>query len=1598
MTRYSELLQEPAPKEAQGETPYDRLLKMGVKPVNFHGTPHRDDPLTGPPPGARTEPRAAPLTYGEELKAKTGYVARGLAQLPAALLGLAEIKARFSFNPAAAEGYGKARETVADAGGLFGAEVAGMDRQLEGAGTIERAASRGIPQGLGSAASMLAGGAAAGGSRAAIAGTGAIVEATAGYYEAKAAGAGEDKAAMAFAAGLPLGALEAFGIGRALGAANKATGGAVMQRIVREALREGGEEVVQEIVQTVGGNLAAQGLYDPERGLLEGVPEAALSAAVLGTGIGGAAGGMQGQVDGAAETAEATPVLGVENAATHTGMPQEAGSTARPGASALEPTTPPPPAVAAIEQPISLGAGAAPATTTEAPAAEAQVGGGVVPAPGSLEELHEIAQGASLIREERRWTDAVTTPDSRVRHDAGWVGKVIEGAEDPVNGEGRAGMALVEHDGKQEWVSALKLSPAFGRETEIEPPPLTVESQKAAASEAVELDPEVTPEEVAAEVARMEAEEAVAKLPTEPGLFGKQKRPPKPRKEGAPVKVTQPNLIDVQPGDQRGQQTIESLAEAPAKKKVKRTPGKRYPSGSVGEPRSVVDFVVEAGGIDLRKGFTDQHGRKGGEFGDLWERLRKKEAGRQIPGLIYGPESKAKGQGLTPDDMTQALEGFGFRGEDGGRPTLNDLIDWLNDEVQHDTPHYHPDMAPLPEQTGDEWRRLEGNWDVVKQFSGKPILEAFSFPPPLFDGLERTTAEKKPGQLVGPESTLDAARRVAQDKFIRVQRAREATGDTREQTDAPGHIELFEGKVEEHIRKGEDRFIEPIKRLAAGSGIELFHDADAPVAASEKPALDLYLLARGAAERNAVISERTKGAITADAGIDTQTAAAIVKAAESGPQGEVYKDLGQRFDTLNRRALDIGRRTGLISQEQIDAYRKTFGEHYAPRRTNVEGGAGAKGRGFGVPKADLHKRAGGRESLPDSPLVFALMQYNQAAVLGEKNVVSESLAKLIEENPAPGYWRVRQADKPSTEGFESKPDTTIPFKRNGVPYVIETSDPLLARAMLNLGASNSGRLIGGIGKVMRVLAMTRTTLSPEFIARNLVKDSQTAFVNMSGERGFKAAGKMLARTGKSIRAVYRVLSDDTAKGEMEDAYRRLRDAGGTVGWFTTPTYDELATRIEKDLSALKKGPASSRTIYGALRAAGEWIEMANRAVENGIRLSAFVEAEKAGMSQFAAARLSKNLTVNFNKKGEWGTVANALWMFSNAGIQSSIRQAKAIAGSRKVQAVLGAAVVMGAAESILNRMIGGVDDDGEDEYDKLAEFIKRGNVILMAPPGSKLEEIAKSLPEMFGAKTESGGWYLKIPKPYGYGLFHDFGRQIADVVAGQREPSEAASSFAAGAWNDLFPFGSTMPTLMEPAFEIARNRKYGDRPIHPEEFPGEVTSDAANFFDSASKPSREAAKFLNSLGIPGIKEGGDELRSGPLDFHPDTLDYLVKWLTGGTGTFALNTKKVADSLQGKQKLEANDIPFWRTFVGAPYAGWTRERFYDNLRLYDEAKARQKKGLELSDFERAILAEAAFKGARNHAKKLRDAEDQAALDTYMERINRLVFDLKAPKKP
>jgi hypothetical protein len=128
----------------------------------------------------------------------------------------------------------------------------------------------------------------------------------------------------------------------------------------------------------------------------------------------------------------------------------------------------------------------------------------------------------------------------------------------------------------------------------------------------------------------------------------------------------------------------------------------------------------------------------------------------------------------------------------------------------------------------------------------------------------------------------------------------------------------------------------------------------------------------------------------------------------------------------------------------------------------------------------------------------------------------------------------------------------------------------------------------------------------------------------------------------------------------------------------------------------------------------------------------------------------------------------------------------------------------GFLQEMLNAALSDLDDDGELVYDKLSEFEKSRNFVVMA----------------------KGPWgaYLKFPMPWGYGAFHALGRNIGGDDARPRHRDRArqhrgrlSSTPSTRSAGRIRSSTSSRRPSCDPIVDLERNRDFANRPIMPDQ-------------------------------------------------------------------------------------------------------------------------------------------------------------------------------------
>ncbi|EGO8979346.1 LPD38 domain-containing protein [Escherichia coli] len=814
-----------------------------------------------------------------------------------------------------------------------------------------------------------------------------------------------------------------------------------------------------------------------------------------------------------------------------------------------------------------------------------------------------------------------------------------------------------------------------------------------------------------------------------------------------------------------------------------------------------------------------------------------------------------------------------------------------------------------------------------------------------------------------PEETI-ASRfvRQMQDKFQVLKAVQENIRKTGGKVDDSNNAymaeELFHGKAENDLNVMKERYVQPLAKLLA----------DYKIAQAD---LDEYLYARHAPERNAHIAKINPKMPDGGSGMTNAEAAEIMQRVRNSGKQAQYDRLAGIIDDMLARRRELIREAGLEENGVVDAWQNAY-RYYVPLKgQDVDGVVSLPrtGKGFTIGGRES-RQAMGRASRAQSPSTQAIQDLSESLIRHRKNEVGNAFLKLVQDNPDKDYWQVFTDDRPDTmrtiaerkdqetgETIREVVERPVPMammadryfttKKNGKTYYIKLHDPRLMRAMKNMGPETSNAVIRTLGKVNRFLATVNTSYNPEFLVSNFIRDVQTAVMNLKAEQG-RSDGKLkgldnlsalavVKDSRSAMSAVYASLRGKTLTGngaQWQKVWKEFVEDGGKTGWFNMGDLEGQQKEMDR-LVSLAKGGWKGQSI-GAWNSFLNLVEDANGAVENALRLSAYKHARDAGLSRQQAASLAKNMTVNFNRRGEQGALMNSLYMFANASIQGTanlVRTLGHLNGDGPLlerlrwknlnvpQKIALAAVGAGYLLGSLNRSVAGEDDDGVNWYDKVPSHVKERNLVIMK--------------SVFGGKA---GEYWSIPLPYGYNVFFLLGHTAEGVAAGDLTASRAAGNVVGGVLGAFSPIGSetsetlsgallknAAPTILRPFANLAMNENFMGAQIYQENMPfGTPKPDSQLGRRSTPEAYKAFASWLNAF------SGGSQYRPGAVDITPESLKYWVDYISGGTGRFISKTTDAAVKSLNGIDIPEQQVPFLGKISGEvmPYAD--QQKMYDRM--------------------------------------------------------------------
>lgn len=782
--------------------------------------------------------------------------------------------------------------------------------------------------------------------------------------------------------------------------------------------------------------------------------------------------------------------------------------------------------------------------------------------------------------------------------------------------------------------------------------------------------------------------------------------------------------------------------------------------------------------------------------------------------------------------------------------------------------------------------------------------------------------------------TMDNAIRAIQNNKIDMKRVRdsiaERLGNVNEDADAYLNEELYHGKVAARVESIYKDSVEPIlaKIAVAAKNVGLTMDD-----------VNQYLHARHAPERNAAMKAINPDMKNNEAlsGMSNQEAAKVMADFTAAGKDKALALIAKDVDQLLTNTRTDLVADGLEDAGVVSAWEAAY-KHYVPLQRDIGSSGTPKGMGFSV-RGPESKRAVGSNKEVVNILANIVAQAETAAIRAEKATVGRSLLAMARQYPNPDFWTV---DKAPTKPRINK-DTGL-VERNAVDPLYQTADNVImvkdygqehfivfnqkneramavAKAMKNLDIAPMNKILEVANKGTRFLASLLTQRNPLFWLTNFARDVQGAMLNLEGTEAEGLQREVMANLPDAFKGMHSLVRGE-GRGQWARYAKEMQEAGGTTGYMQAfENSDARMKDLETEVARMQQGKADPRRLA---RMTLEFVDDYNDIIENAVRLSVFQAAREGGASTAKSASIAKNITVNFNRKGNLTPPINALYMFFNASVQGTARLLQAAATSKTAQAAVGGIAVMGFMLDMLNRMAAGDDDETKrNRYDLIPEFEKSRNWIFMNPmrPGE----------------------YVKVPLPLGPHVFHNTGRLLSDAI--NRDDARNASEYGwsiAGIFLDAFsPLGQAAsagqliaPSVLDPVLQVTENKSFTGAPVYKsaDRF-GKTDPKPAytRYFESTPDVWKGASRMLNDV------SGGDKVKPGMVNIEPDILKHVFYTLTGGPGRTLDQTIDMTQAGARGKELTVNRVPLASRFYGANDDQQRERAYYDDRKRAGDAK-------------------------------------------------------------
>jgi len=711
----------------------------------------------------------------------------------------------------------------------------------------------------------------------------------------------------------------------------------------------------------------------------------------------------------------------------------------------------------------------------------------------------------------------------------------------------------------------------------------------------------------------------------------------------------------------------------------------------------------------------------------------------------------------------------------------------------------------------------------------------------------------------------------------------------------------------------------------------------------------------------------------------------------TNPEGAAR--LWRAINAATKRTLEINYEAGLMDKEAYENLRGMF-KYYIPLRgwdSDVASHEYNYLGGDGPLREKTIKTAEGRTSVSDDPIATINKMAYDAIALANRNLMKQKLLNLAENHPtkllrvseqwytknaATGEWegvspdipedatgeeitriidefesRMKQAEADGNAkrqrngltlskhatGFEKK-EHEVRVRRAGKEYVIYVNgNPRAAQAVNGLtNPSNDPSVIKqGLQNIKNLMAQAFTSKNPAFIFANLSRDSLFAASSVfAKESGSYTAlyVRNYARNLKKMTGLVRKLNNGTLDESLhiERYFHEFVKNGGETGYtniVTVDSYKKKLKRLEKEIRNGAAGQLPKKAWDGIW----DGVEFLNRSAEDVTRFAVYMTSRTMGRSVARSVYDAKEVTVNFNKKGSGGYLAqqmNFAYIFFNACVQSAANLGRLIKSHPgKMGAIFGTYLAGGMLQPMLiaalQEALGHGDDDDDKSYWDLPEWVRRNNLIFWVP---------------------FTNMYINIPLPQELRPLFGIG-EIAASVAFEKENINDGIAKGAEGLSGIMPIDLTgnggnmainfTPTALQPVAQLIANKDFFGVPIYKKNEFNKENPDWTKAYKGTSSVLVNGTKWLSNM------TGGDNVVKGNVDLNPAIIEHLFEGYLGGLGKTLNKSAKSIMMLAGNEDWNMRNVPIASSFVQVPdernTGSQTNREYYNLLDEYKEAQ-------------------------------------------------------------